>query len=667
MLGLTVAVSGAAVEAGAIVRPLSTKVTGRIVIVQFYGGGQIDKAGRGIAIVDAGGESVPFRIVSHDAAGRTSLAVDLRAAGAGPFRLRYGTDPDPQANVDASLPASLVLRTFGGARAPMRNPSAMLRHLDRAKPLGTALIPNVYLAHNPFGADHHFVTDVQGLIRVSDAGTYRLFSFHDDAALVLIDGKVVIQQLAASGSRDSAAIERTSTAVSLSAGEHALRYVHLQREGATAAVLGIVRDGRAVPLPRSWYVHHAPVRLGPARRDDGPAIGFDVEQMDRLAHGGWIYTRFRLRAIAPAPAGAQYRWRFGDGVTRAGKAEVVHVAAGAGEDQPVAMRLELVDSAGVAQGNATAVVRPSMFADIESSDRVAVRDEYAHAISEARYDDGKREALAAYYQLAALPERPVLTAPVAEAYLGRFGRKGGLFVASMKMGLAAHLARDDPGRAAELYGEVARFATGTARDETAQRARWMADRAAAEQLDLMIFRLGRAEQVPRKVRAMVAGRSPRGIALLKSKLGDVHRFAGDAEKALAAYRAAQRAASRRADRRRSAVLESAHRETALSLLTQRRYPALRAALLRWEADFPEAKLGGDLSLLTGRYFQAIGDPARAEAEYRTILKLSPNHPNAPEFLFRHAECLDELGRADEAATLRRRLKSTFPNHPMVTW
>ena len=99
------------------------------------------------------------------------------------------------------------------------------------------------------------------------------------------------------------------------------------------------------------------------------------------------------------------------------------------------------------------------------------------------------------------------------------------------------------------------------------------------------------------------------------------------------------------DPRQTAVLEGAYRETALSYLEQKQYPAMRDELFQWQADFPAAKLSADLPLMTGRYFQAVGDDPRAAIEFANLLKANPLHPSRPEIAYRLAESPPADGQA----------------------
>jgi tetratricopeptide (TPR) repeat protein len=319
------------------------------------------------------------------------------------------------------------------------------------------------------------------------------------------------------------------------------------------------------------------------------------------------------------------------------------------------MTLELKDQNGRVRDKAISFLRPRVLGHFSS-----VRDRqqllaHAQAIAAGRYDQAEEDSILALFRLVENTERPALMAPLAEPFVRRFGKRRSKVMDSMKYALATYIASNDPHRAADLFADLARSAEDS----------WQGACAAAEYLDLLFFRISETQDPVRFITPLLGGRTRREVALLKARRGDLHRVAGDAERALKAYRDAQRVAYRELDRRQAAVLQSAYRETALSYLQQERYPALRDLLFQWEADFPAGKQGGDLPLLTGRYYQAVGDPKRARIEYETILKLNPLHSRAPEITFRLAQSLDDLGEKDEARAKFATVVRQYPNSPFA--
>jgi len=642
-------------QAQTIVRPIllpSGKRKAGTVIVQFLSGGHIDTQGRGLAVVDEDQAPQPYHILAHDPESQTTLAVDVRNSH-GQLYLKYSRMPLPDARRDNKVAASLVLRTYALGRGTSPNLENLSRQLRRTLPLGTSLVRNISLAHNPFGESTYFVTYFEGLLSINKPQTLKLFSANDDAAEVMIDGKILIHNPSARRQRHSEQLAEQATSIRLEPGTHRLSYLHTQTTGGTLALLGYINNGRALPLPANMFVHHPMAKLGEAQPSgDLPIVGFDARQLDQMAHDEYVFTRVELTPIAPAPENTRYRWDFGEGTTaQAGKIEHVFVSP----TRSWQVKLELINKKGRVVATATSRLRPVVFGSSHTIGNQNLVWKYAGAIGSSDYSNAPRQVIEALYSLAAATERLEFIAPLAEPYVQRFGRTTGKIDGQMKYSLASYLAAEEPQRAAEMFGELAQEAKDS----------WLGTCAAAEQLDLLIFRLGDTKKLMAIRSISQRARTDRERALLRARFGDIHRLNGDMEKARQAYLAAQQISMRRMDPRRAAVLSQAHRQTALSYLQQKRFPALRDILFQWEADFPSAKLQGDLPLITGRYFQAVGNDARAVQEFRTVLELNPLHPNRPEIAFRLAQSLARLGQKEQAKLLFDEIAEKYPNSPFA--
>ncbi len=420
-----------------------------------------------------------------------------------------------------------------------------------------------------------------------------------------------------------------------------------------ALVGAIAPKGRALPLPSRLLVHHARATLGPAKAvGDRPAVGFDVKQLDQISYDERVYQRFEFVAIAPPPEGLSYQWDFGDGATAEGR-RVRHVFVD-GEALP-RVELRLMRGARMV-GRAASGVRPVTLDGYHGIDHAELVADYARTAAAVTWTrTAGPQRVRALYDLAATTERPRLMAPLAEVFLAHWPGERGETVDAMRYTLASYLADEDAERAAALFGQLARTASDA----------WLAARAAAEQADLLIFQLDRPDEAEQRLRVHMRGRSPRELALLKARRGDIARRQGNLEQARETYEQARDIRRRELAARQAAVLERAHRETALAYLKQQRYPALRDVLFQWEADFPMAKLGGDLPLITARYYQAIGDHARAATELQALLGLNPLHPSRPEIAYRLGLSLAQLGRDREARQWLDDLVEKYPKSPFA--
>ena len=672
----------AVAAAQTISRPIEGVPNG-VFLVEFRACGNIDAKGKGVSILDKAGNGVPFKVVTLDPEGVSILAVDPTGAEA-PLTLQYGPKPAANAKIDESIQPSLILQVFpltGG----VRDFEDAIRITQSTRPIGTMPIQRINLGYNPFGSGDRFIALFSGVLQVESAGKYQLFSVNDDAAWVEIDGKVVIAHPRAVMVRDREKIPESATTVELSQGKHRLRYLLVANQGRPIAQLGRVAGKEVFMLPPSWFAQSKTATLGAAKVESAkPLIGFDVEEVDQINTEDGAYLRFNFRAVAPPPQGMKYRWDFGDGGAigaapasrtpakparsddkpasdAAGSlTDVEHVfAVTAGSAGTWKVTLDLVDAKNAVVASAATSVRPGVetrYATIHNPDDLA---RFAGAISAADYSKATPEYMHSLYQLIQIAEQPALAAPLAEQFVKRFGTRGGAVVWDMKYTLAQALSRDEPERAEKLFLELALNAPDS----------WKGTTAAAEDIDLLLFRLGaKPDDVEQRISRMIQGRgSPRERALIRSRLGDYFRLTGKLDRAEEVYRQAQDESKKgeKMDAKQAAVLDRAYREQAQSLLAQRRFPAMRDTILQWEADFPLAKMGGDLPLLNGRYFQAIGDDPRAAIEFKTLLDLNPLHPSKPEIVYRLAESLERLGKNEEAKRLYRQVAKEFPNSPFA--
>ena len=638
-----------------------------IVLVRFHSCELLDRGARGVAVVDADDEPVTFQILKHNEEGETVLAVDGRGASL-PLALHYGDDPQTERRKVGHVPISLVMRTFSLQPGHQITQLPQVRSLiDTPRADGVMLIPNVYQGHNPFGPDQGYVADVSGLVDIDSNEQVQLFSVSSHQSALSIDDRSVLRTVEANVTGDSEEIAKTAIPVALAGGRHTIRYRFLNADDRPVAILGrIDEDGAARMLDGNWFVHHQEASLGRARTDGpSPAMGFDVKSVDHISHDGILYSRIALQPIAPPPDGMAYRWRFGDG-TRSRPAD----ATTTGHDNNVAtehvyvsaasgwstwrVTLELVDQEGDVEQSAAATIRPTVLQihGIHDNDRLT---RCAQILANVDYTEAGPQLLETLYKFAQNLEFPSLMAPLTSAYVSRYSNRSGDLALDMKYTLAEHLAGSDPDRALALFDEVAQ----------SDRQSWRAACAAAQVLDLMIFDLERTKKLDPRIGTLAIGRPPRARALLQVRLGDMYRVAGDVEQAAEAYRKVHDRQQTPDDAQKAGVLDRAYHETAIAYLQQERYPALRDVLFQWEADFPMAKLGGDLPLLIGRYFQAVGTHQRAAMEYQTLLKLNPLHHARPEIAFRLGESLTELGRDDEAQIWFAMLIKEYPNSPFA--
>ncbi|MAE61818.1 MAG: hypothetical protein CMJ49_10745 [Planctomycetaceae bacterium] len=644
-----------------IVRPIEIPFASAepIVLLRFHACGFLDRRATGLAVVDADDQPTPFEILKHNPAGETVLAVDARDMQL-PLALHYGDKPLPRLTRREQVPISLVLRTFAlPDRQQPPQPAAVRALLSSPRADGVMFVDRIFQGHNPFGPNEHYIAEFRGLLDSPDDQTLRMFTIASHQSRVSIDGHTALQSSETNITRDSERIAEEARPIKLPAGRHALRYQHFQATGRPVAVLGHINPSdAAVPLDTHQFVHHQEATLGPpvARHTSTP-LAFDVQPVDHLSDDGRLFSRFALQPITSPPDGHFYRWQFSDG-TQSGSPnpDPPHATEHVFISPPNKfatwrVTLELLDKHDRIVRQASTTIRPVLHASPHGISDTEKLKQFARVIGQADYTHARADLLITLYHLIKHTEQTDLIAPIAQLVYQDVRSRDPALAADMLYIVAEHLSEHDPQRALELFQQLAE----------SRRDPWRAACAAAQMLDLMIFQLDQADRVNARIRDLVKNRSARAQTLLRVRLGDTHRVAGRIDRAAQAYESAHQDRKNAMPARQAEVLERAYRETALAYLQQQRHPALRDLLFQWEADFPTAKLGGELPLLLGRYFQAVGNHRRAVIEYESLLKVSPLHHARPEIAFRLAESLTTLNRHDDTERWYRTILLDYPN------
>ncbi|MFJ4871514.1 ricin-type beta-trefoil lectin domain protein [Streptomyces sp. NPDC088757] len=139
----------------------------------------------------------------------------------------------------SAVPAGSTLKGRAAAALPPQTPGVTLRVFDVQVPLNNLCVlkpgqtPNIdklmpvidWSTSTDFGLETHFVTHVVGNLVVPQAGSHTLRLASDDGSRLLIDDQVVIDHDGLHGP------DPKDATVNLTAGAHALRIEHFERDG----------------------------------------------------------------------------------------------------------------------------------------------------------------------------------------------------------------------------------------------------------------------------------------------------------------------------------------------------------------------------------------------------------------------------------------------------
>ncbi|MFJ3540139.1 ricin-type beta-trefoil lectin domain protein [Streptomyces sp. NPDC090109] len=212
----------------------------------------------------------------------------------------------------SAVPAGSTLKGRSAAELPPQTPGVTLRVFDVQVPLNNLCVlkpgqtPNIdklmpvvdWSTPADFGLETHFVTHVVGNLVVPQTGTYTLRLASDDGSRLLIDDQVVINHDGLHGP------DPKDATVNLTAGSHALRIEHFERDGGQQITLSWRPPGAAgfAVVPNSALSTDADVVrvTAPGRKEcegiaDTPGDGLPLTGV----HPNYTLTDLRPKGFEP--------------------------------------------------------------------------------------------------------------------------------------------------------------------------------------------------------------------------------------------------------------------------------------------------------------------------------------------------------------------------------
>ncbi|RSS40027.1 RICIN domain-containing protein [Streptomyces sp. WAC08241] len=212
----------------------------------------------------------------------------------------------------SAVPAGSTLAGRAAAALPPQTPGVTLRVFDVQIPLNNLCVlkpgqtPNIdklmpvvdWSTSTDFGLETHFVTHVVGNLVVPQAGSYTLRLASDDGSRLLIDDRVVIDHDGLHGP------DPKDATVNLTAGAHALRIEHFERDGGQQITLSWKPPGAAgfAVVPNSALSTDADVVrvTAPGRKEcegiaDTPGDGLPLTGV----HPNYTLTDLRPKGFEP--------------------------------------------------------------------------------------------------------------------------------------------------------------------------------------------------------------------------------------------------------------------------------------------------------------------------------------------------------------------------------
>ena len=609
-----------------------------------------------LAVVDAAGAQVPFRVVAAGPGDRLVVAFQMtqllnyyvyfNPVTAPPTETVPGQGWEPHSGV--------LLRTFrwGLEQADLDTLDGFRALVQASKQMyGGGYRDAIFQGPNPYGPSERYVSIFTAYLPINEPGRYEFATNSDDASVLYVDGTLVAQYLGHHGA--NATYGQKNGAIELKAGVHRIDYYHAEGTGWQACVAGWKKPGdkHFSLIPREAFV---PIVRAKVRHYDEPSgvvpnFHCRVSRVYANEEGTVVLIGVRFEAVPSGvldPGG--YRWTFGDGESAAGKS-VEHVFVTQGV---VPATLEILDKQGP---------------------RRTVRHWVGAWHLEERNTDEPEKTRAAFEQILAgytLGKQPTAALEMLYAFY-----KGNPAMDSRRMPICQELVKRLKGadlpRAlaysfdlAALYETLAGWRTVRVRKEIYASILELAGsdalkaRAHLKLGEVLLFyeRKGtEAIEHFQRVRDLACPEDVRRLAMIR--IGDASLELGKLEQAREAYRAVPVSD---ADRRNATILSEAYGLSVERSLADGNYEGALETINTWEWRFPEVKLAGYSSLLRVRIALDQGRAHEVEKYCRLIIDTLDERAYKPEAYAALIRLLLKEGKTAKAAERYKELRENFP-------
>jgi tetratricopeptide (TPR) repeat protein len=641
--------------------------------------GRAKPDGSDYRVLDASGKPVPFQIQFHDHE-RYSL-LSFRADNPKQrFFVYFGNPQAPKAAEQVQANPAPGSGPPGGAWVPrhgfvlqtMERPEGenprtveeMAKLMAGSKRKhGAAFQRRVADGYNRFGPSDYYISVYRGWITIPAAGKYGFCTASNEASFSFLDGKPLVHW-PGRHTAERGMFGEVNAEVELTAGLHYLEYYHEEVTLEQMAFLGWKPPGETgfVAIPESVYTAPHPAVVTRYEDPKGPLLHFEPVITDSvwpLERQEGQYTRCRFQAgKTPALAdGTTYRWDFGDGQGATG-AEAEHVYLTLGT---FAVTLTAQGPAG------TQTVRwPLQVFEIEHvTDQFKEGRPRDYAKLAKTYDRTKLDgpAMKELAMLLAESEEPAEALEAGKQYVQRFAGAKPLDLARVRRLMADCALRLGQGSVDEAIRNY--------------QAALIKEMPSAEKIDVLarLIRLvGIERNQPEKATAILKQVEE---VVKDSKLSedevqaayrraviaaaDVRLWQGNRDGASELYGRAERLSGHFIPANVRAARIGAYPNSIREYLATSNYGAAMDVVDRWDETFPTEKPKGHTFYWRGKILALRGQPRDAERYLERAIRLTVGAGFETEARYLYAECLEQLGRKDEARKELARLVATGVN------
>ena len=521
---------------------------------------------------------------------------------------------------------------------------------QRAAPLlGRTFVPNIFIAHNPFGPPGNTCYRYTGHLIIPNNVTRPMAISSRDASFLVIDGELVVQW---PGTHAWTGDAKHAKEVTLTKGEHKLEFYHIHVAPEEGAVVAWQKPGakafEAVPPSAfSPIAHGTPKELERpgqgGRRVVAAAFRADWAGETFFANRYTFRYHFESRLPKGQRRAAALLWDLGDGTT---------------SDQPA------FDHVYLQPGTYPVTVTVKQGGKEQKlTNRIAVNRNWTRVADPTLDPVADHAKIVAGYAFRAMPVEHLSVAMVLQNRAGNESAKlaiasvivdshaeadDGAMVAAAELMEESLLGQPDgPGKAAKAWGRVQ--ARAKQRDTRAK---------ASMQIGLIELNyLGHQKAAKKRFDGIL--KNPPGdkrtLRAVRISLGDALMELGDAEGARAAYRAA---GTERPLSKYNLYIPPKIRMIE-DFLRRKELDAVEEHLRQWEWEFPENRLAGYSALLWVRLHQARGEHEAAIRKAKRVVRANRLSHYAADLLMSAYESHVKLGQKDAA---RQCLKQIVDDH-----
>lgn len=624
-----------------------------IAVVTMPTAGLVRADGKDIRVVSARGKEVACRVLMTGLGDRAVIAFALQPPDR-QYYVYFG-HKTPPAREELDIRRGVLLQMWANGGGGTGTLEQTRKVLAAAKDfIGAGFRRQIFQGHNPFGPQTNIACIWTAWLNCPADGKYIFSTSSRNASFLLVNDRLVVTNGGFHGPQRDV---RRRGEVELKAGLNKVTVLHVSG-GADPVLVAAWRPPNTttiVPIPNGAFAPVFRARPG-AMEDYGKALTVDFlpEHAGETFANDRYTQRFAFRAVASGRAGRNVRWTwdFGDGQTAAG-AEVEHVY--------------------LTDGVYTVTLTAQTYAgELNRANRIAVSRPWDSVIDKKIDGRGSHARIVANYDFARLPDGAAAVGVELLDLLGAHqavARAGEQFLQRRKTDprelhrvmtpyVGALLALEKPAEAVEQLLRASK-ATGNLAVQAD-----MLTRAGGIYLD----RLDKPEEA-KKLFDFVIDRytlttSSPAIRLAQIGRGDVHRAAGDHEKALAAYK---KAGSLLPENFKGgeALARGNYARHVEAYLAERNVRDAEDFLDEWERAIPTDKLEGYSTLMRVRLLQIGKKDARAAAEAETLVRVNPTSNYGARLLLLAAESYSRLGQRQKVADTLKRIVEMYPESPLA--